>query len=163
MKYYLVDVISIWRLPSDFLQYRQTWRNWSFYHLLFTPFADIALFMLNRKKRRCDKYRNGVPNAKCQMSKTFTLFTVYFRHTIPSDYRYSIRMHKIVGPNPGPFSRRLEMSLCQPSRGWLPFLFWIIGKNEAAKREKLTRIPYALSKIHWASDPHCPPPPPYSH
>ena len=64
MKYYLVDVISVWRPPSDFLQQRQTWKNWSFYHLLFTPFADMALFMLNRIKRQCDKYYNGVPNSK---------------------------------------------------------------------------------------------------
>ena len=62
---------------------------------------------------------------KCQTSKTLTLFTVYFRH-----------------PNPGPFSRRLEMSLCQPSSGWLPLLFWVIGKNKAAKREKLA--PYFI-------------------
>ena len=27
-------------------------------------------------------------------------------------------------------SERLEMSLCQPSRGWLPFLFWVIGSKE---------------------------------
>ena len=73
MKYYLVAVISIWRPPSDFLQLRQTWRNWSFYHLLFTRFADIALFLLNRKKRKCDKYNNVVPILKCQKSKTFTL------------------------------------------------------------------------------------------
>ena len=79
---------------------------------------------------------------KCQMSKTFTLFTVYFRHTIQSDYRFSVRIHKIAGPNSGPFSRRLEMSLCQPSSGWLPFPFWVIGKNEAAKREKLA--PYFI-------------------
>ena len=58
---------------------------------------------------------------KCQMSKTFTLFTVYLRYTITSDYRCSVRIHKIAGSNPGPFSRRLEMSLCQPSSGWLPF------------------------------------------
>ena len=35
-----------------------------FYHLLFTPLADIALFLLNRRKRQCDKYYNGVPNSK---------------------------------------------------------------------------------------------------
>ena len=35
-----------------------------FYHLLFTPFADMALFFLNRKKQQCDKYYNGVPNSK---------------------------------------------------------------------------------------------------
>ena len=52
------------------------------------------------------------------------------------------RLDKIAGPNPGPFSRRLEMSLCQPSSGWLSFLFWVIGKNEAAKREKLA--PYFI-------------------
>ena len=79
---------------------------------------------------------------KYLMSKTFTLFTVYFRHTILSDYRCSVRIHKIAGPNPGPFSRRLKMSLCQPSSGWLPFLFWVIEKNEAAKREKLA--PYFI-------------------
>ena len=79
---------------------------------------------------------------KCQMSKTFTLFTVSFRHTIPSDYRCSVRIHKIAGPNPEPFSRRLEMSLCQPSSGWLPFVFWTIGKNEAAKGEKMA--PYFI-------------------
>ena len=79
---------------------------------------------------------------KCQMSKTITLFAVYFRNTIPSDYICSVRIHKIAGPNPGPFSRRLEMSLCQPSSGWLPFLFWGIGKNEAAKREKFA--PYFI-------------------
>ena len=60
----------------------------------------------------------GSPILKCKMSKTFTLFTVYFRHTIPNDYRCSFRIHKIAGQNPGPFSRRLEMSLCQPSCGW---------------------------------------------
>ena len=79
---------------------------------------------------------------KGQMSKIFTLFTVYFRHTIPSDYRCSIRIHKIAGPNPGPFSRRLKMSLCQLSSEWLPFLFWVLGKNEAAKREELA--PYFI-------------------
>ena len=26
--------------------------------------ADIALFLLNRKMRQCDKYYNGVPNSK---------------------------------------------------------------------------------------------------
>ena len=55
--------------------------NKSFYRLLCTPFADIALLLLNRKKRQCDKSQI----LKCQMSKTFTLFTVYFRHTILSD------------------------------------------------------------------------------
>ena len=75
---------------------------------------------------------------KCQMSKAFTFFAVYLRHTIPSDYRCSVRIHKIAGP----FSRRLEMSVCQPSSGWLPFLFWVIGKNEAAKREKFA--PYFI-------------------
>ena len=58
-----------------------------FYHLLFTPFADMALFFLNHKKRQCNKYYNGVPNSKIllcfQMSKTFTLFTVYFGHNNP--------------------------------------------------------------------------------
>ena len=130
MKYYmyLVAVISIWRPPSDFLQLPQTWRNWSFIHLLFTPFADIALFLLNRKKRKCDKYNNEVPNSKMSEIKNI-YFAVYFRQTIPSDYRCSVRIHKIAGPIPGPFSKRLEMSLCQPSSGWLPFLFWVIGKN----------------------------------
>ena len=66
---------------------------------------------------------------KCQMSKTFTLFTVYFGHTIQSDKRCLVRIHKIAGPNLGPFSRRLETSLRQPSSGWLPFLFWVIGKQ----------------------------------
>ena len=81
---------------------------------------------------------------KCQMSKTFTLFMVYFRRTIPSDYRCSVRIYNIAGPNPNPepFSRRLEMSLCQPSSGWLPFLFCVIGKNEVATREKLA--PYFI-------------------
>ena len=79
---------------------------------------------------------------KCQLSKTFTLFTVYFRNTIPSDYRCSVRIHKTASPNPEPFSRRLEMSLCQPSSGWLPFLCWVIGINEIAKREKLA--PYFI-------------------
>ena len=98
---------------------------------------------------------------KCQMSKTFTLFTVYFRHTIPSDYRCSVRIHKIAGPNPGPLSRRPEMSLSQPSSGWLPFLFCVIGKNEAAKREKLA--PYFICFVQdtlglWPPFPHhCPP------
>ena len=98
--------------------------------------------MLTRKKRQCYKYYNGVPNSKMSGVKTFTLFTVYFKHTIPSDYICSVRIHKITGPNPGPSSRRLEMSLCQPSSGWLPILFWFIGKNEAAKREKLA--PYFI-------------------
>ena len=66
---------------------------------------------------------NGVPNSKISVLKTFALFTVYFRQTIPSNYRCLVRIHKIAGPNPGPFSRRLEMSLCQPSSGWLPSLF----------------------------------------
>ena len=83
MKYYLVDVISIWRPPSDFQQQRQTWRNWSFYHRLFMPFADIALFMLNRKKRQCDKYYNGVPNSKMSDVKNicfvYSLFLVFFQ------------------------------------------------------------------------------------
>ena len=46
-----------------------------FYHLLFTPFADIALFLLNRKKRQCDKYYNGVPNSK--MSEVKNIYFVY--------------------------------------------------------------------------------------
>ena len=95
---------------------------------------------------------------KCQISKTCTLFTVYFRHTISSDYRMLVIIHKIAGPNPGPFSRRLEMSLCQRSSGWFLFLFFLdIGKNEAAKREKLA--PYFICFVQdtlglW---PHCPP------
>ena len=79
---------------------------------------------------------------ECQMSKTFTLFTVYFRRTIPSDYKCSVRIHKIVGPKSGQFSKRLQMSLCIPSSGWVTFLFWVKGKNEAAKREKLA--PYFI-------------------
>ena len=39
------------------------------------PFADIALFMLNRKKRQCDKYYNGVPNSK--MSDVKNICFVY--------------------------------------------------------------------------------------
>ena len=42
--------------------------------------------------RQCDKYYNGSQILICQMSKTFTLFTVYFKHTIPSDYRCSARI-----------------------------------------------------------------------
>ena len=75
MKYYLVAVISVWRPPSDFLLLSQKWRNWNFYHLLFTSFADIALFLLNRKKRQCDKYYNGVPNSK--MSDVKNIYFVY--------------------------------------------------------------------------------------
>ena len=75
MKYYLVAVFSIWRPPSDFLQLSQTWRNGRFYHLLFTPFADIALFLLNRKMRQCDKYYNGVPNSK--ISDVKNIYFVY--------------------------------------------------------------------------------------
>ena len=55
-------------------------------------------------------------------------------------------------------------SLCQPSSGWLPFLFWATGKNEAAKREKMAPYCICLFKIYWASNhPTAPPPPPYSH
>ena len=50
MKYYLVAVSSIWRLPSDFQQQRQTWRKRTLYHTLFTDSTDIAMFFLNRKK-----------------------------------------------------------------------------------------------------------------
>ena len=78
---------------------------------------------------------------KCQISKTFTLFTVNFRHTIPSDYRCSVRIHKIADPNPGTFSRRLEMSVNPAVDGFL-FFFLVIGKNETAKREKLA--PYFI-------------------
>ena len=46
-----------------------------FYHLLFTPFADIALFLLNRTKRLCDKFYNGVPNSK--MSDVKNIYFVY--------------------------------------------------------------------------------------
>ena len=45
----------------------------------------------------------GFQIIKCQMSKTFILFTGYFRHTILNDYRCSVRIHKIAGPNTGPF------------------------------------------------------------
>ena len=101
--------------------------------------------MLNRKKRQCDKYYNGVPNSK--MSDVKKIYFVYsLFQTIPNDYRCSVRIHKIADPNPGPFSRRLEMSLCQPSSGWLPFLFWVIEKNEAAKREKLAS--YFICFVH---------------
>ena len=96
---------------------------------------------------------------KCQMSRAFTLFAVYFRHTIPSDYRCSVRIHNIAGPNPGPFSRRLEMSLCQPSSGWLPFLFWVIGKSEAAKREICAVFHMLCPRYIWPLTPL----PPYSH
>ena len=147
MKYYLVAVISIWRPPSDFLQQCQTWRNWSFYHLLFTPFADIASVLLNRKKRQCDKYYNGVPDSK--MSDVKNIYFVYSLFQT-SDYGCSAGIHKIAGPNPGLFSRRLEMSLFQPSSGWLPFLFWVIGKNEAAKREKLA--PYFICLVQDTLD-----------
>ena len=99
---------------------------------------------------------------ECQKSKNFTLFTVYFRHTILSNYRCSVRIHQIAGPNPGPFSRRLEMCLCQPSSGLLPFLFLGYREEWGSKERNWLRISYALSKIHRASDPHCPPPP-YSH
>ena len=87
---------------------------------------------------------------KWQMLETFILFTIYFRHTIPSDYRCSVRIHKIAGPNPGPFSRRLEMSLSVQQR----MVAW--GSNE----RNWLRISFALSMIHWASDPHSQPPPP---
>ena len=88
---------------------------------------------------------------KCHMSKKITLqFT--------SEIQCSVRIHKIAGPNPGPFSRRLEMSLCQPSSGWVPFLGyrgkW--GSKEWEKERNWLCISYALSKKHWASDPHCP-------
>ena len=111
-----------------------------FFSSLFTPLADIA-FLLNRKKRQCDKYYNGSQILKCHRSKTFTLFTVYFRHTIPRDYRCSVRKHKLAGPNPGPFSRRLEVSLCQPSSGWL---------SGAAKRETLA--PYFICFVQDTLD-----------
>ena len=42
---------------------------WSFYHLLFTPFADIALFLLNRKKVAMIITTMGPHILKCQMSK----------------------------------------------------------------------------------------------
>ena len=42
---------------------------------LFTPFTDIALFLLNRKKRQCDKYYNGIPNSK--MSDVKNIYLVY--------------------------------------------------------------------------------------
>ena len=95
---------------------------------------------------------------KCQMSKTFTLFTVYFRHTIPSDYRCSVRIHKIADPNPGPFSGRLEMSLCLPSSGWLPFLFWVIEKNKAAKREIGSVFHMLCPRYIGSLTPTAPPP-----
>ena len=62
-------------VPIGLSTAKSNMRNWSFYHLFFTPFADIALFMLNRKKRQCDKYYNGVPNSK--MSDVKNIYFVY--------------------------------------------------------------------------------------
>ena len=90
---------------------------------------------------------------KFQMSKTFTLCIIYFRRTVPSDWRCSIIPYKIANPTPRPFSRRLEMFLCQSSGRRVPF--W------GRKRERNGfRISYSLSNIHWASDLPPPPPPP---
>ena len=47
----------------------------SFYHLLFTPFADIAFLFLNHKRRQCDNYYNGVLNSK--MSDVKNIYFVY--------------------------------------------------------------------------------------
>ena len=81
---------------------------------------------------------------ECQKSKTFTLFTVYFRHTIPSNYKCSVRIHKIACPNLGPFSRRLEMSLCQPSRGLLHFLFLGYREERGSKEREIGSIFHML-------------------
>ena len=46
-----------------------------------SPFADIALFLLNCKKRQCDKYYNGVPNSKMSDVKN-----IYFVHSLFQTY-----------------------------------------------------------------------------
>ena len=85
-----------------------------------SSFIHASLFLLNRKKRQCDKYYNGFPNSKMLDVKNIYFVYINFRYTIPSDCRCSVRVHKIAGPNPGPISRRLEMSLGQPSSERLP-------------------------------------------
>ena len=72
---------------------------------------------------------------KSEMSKTFILclqFTSDIQSQVITDARLEcIRLRvRIRDRSAG------EMSLCQPSSGWLPFLFWVIGKNEGAKRKK---------------------------
>ena len=45
--------------------------------------------------------------------------------------------------------RRLETSLCQPSRKWK-------GKERQQKERDGLRLSWAVPKIQWDSNPHCP-------
>ena len=59
--------------------------NGVFIFFLFTPFADIVLFFLNRKKRQCNKNYNEIPTFKMSDVKNIYFFSsVYFRCTIPN-------------------------------------------------------------------------------
>ena len=69
--------------------------NWSFYHRLFTPFADIALFLLNRKRRQCDKYYNGVPNFKVSDVKNIYFVYSLFQTDIQSQVITDARLEYI--------------------------------------------------------------------
>ena len=71
--------------------------------------------------------------------------------------RYSIILYKIAGPNSGPFSRRPEMSFCQPSNSGCPFSSQ--GRIVQQRERNGLHISYSLSKINKASDPTAP----YSH
>ena len=68
------------------------------------------------RKRYRNKYLNGVPTSKMSDVKNI-YFISFFQTHIPK----WLDIHKIAGQNPGPFSRRLEMCLCQPSSRWVPF------------------------------------------
>ena len=58
------------------------------------PFADIALFLLNRKKRQCDKYYNGVPNSKMSDVKNI-YFVLQFISDIQSQVIIDARLEYI--------------------------------------------------------------------
>ena len=81
MKYYLVAVISIWRPHRTFHSNVKHGGIGVFIIFYSRLFADITLFLLNRKKRQCDKYYNGVPNSKMSDVKNiyfvYSLFQIY--------------------------------------------------------------------------------------
>ena len=63
-----------------------------------------------------------------------------------SPYRVSSRL--------GCAMRRLENSLCQPSRKWVPFSNK--GRIRQRKERDGLRLSSAVPKIQWDSNPHCP-------
>ena len=50
--------------------------------------------------------------------------------------------------------KRLENSLCQPSSKWI--LFSNKGRIRQRKERNGLRLSFAVPKIQWDSNPHCP-------